>query len=377
MSDSRTTSSAIPRRPRRRDAARQLLHVRQLKESLALSRQPSLRNATLAGLQAAITVAIALPMVYLSPWSHLIGFAALGALAALFGRFAPLQQRGRIVLLSGICLVSAVLGMSAAAWLGAPIILQLALLSLGCGLFLFICVSGGFGPPGPLIFIFAAGASIADGLAFEYVIERTLATALVAALAWVVCAVTESWRHYPPAPAQPLPQELRAPLKDRLTAAGRSAVGAAVAVFISYACGANHPAWAAMGALAVMQGAHLHISMNRALQRTAGTAVGALLAWAMLSQSPSVWSVIAALVVLQLATEIVIGINYGFGQILVTPMALLMTHLAMPLGAGPELAPERVFDTLVGAAVGMVFAVLLSSLDDRRYLARCRQGGSG
>ncbi len=44
---------------------------------------------------------------------------------------------------------------------------------------------------------------------------------------------------------------------------------------------------------------------------------------------------IAVLAMLQLLTEVVIGINYAFGQVFVTPMALLMTHLA------PRMAPGR------------------------------------
>lgn len=127
-----------------------------------------------------------------------------------------------------------------------------------------------------------------------------------------------------------------------------------------------------MGTLAVMRGAHLHISMNRALQRLAGTVLGAGLAWIVLVQTPSVWVVIAALVLLQIATEMVIGINYAFGQILVTPMALLMTHLAAPWGPGPEIVPERVLDTILGAAVGIAVAVVLSTIDDRRHLAERR-----
>ena len=90
-------------------------------------------------------------------------------------------------------------------------------------------------------------------------------------------------------------------------------------------------------------------------------------------QDPSVWTLIAVLILLQVATEMVIGINYAFGQILVTPMALLMTHLAAPQGAGPAMAPERVLDTLLGAAVGIVIAVLLSTMDDRRHLAELRK----
>lgn len=119
----------------RRDAARHLLHPHQLKDSMALAPLPSLRNSTLAGLQAAVTVAVALPLFYLSPWSHLIGFASLGALVALFGRFAPSRQRLRILFLCGVWQVLAVLVMSGAVGLGAPMPAQLLLLALACGCF--------------------------------------------------------------------------------------------------------------------------------------------------------------------------------------------------------------------------------------------------
>ncbi|MGQ3214522.1 MAG: hypothetical protein ACT6U0_02320 [Shinella sp.] len=95
MNDTEPTQP-LDRRPelpaRRRDAARHLLHPLQLRGSMALSPLPCLRNAVLAGFQAAITAEIALPLFHLSPWSHLIGFASLGALVALFGRFALFEQ---------------------------------------------------------------------------------------------------------------------------------------------------------------------------------------------------------------------------------------------------------------------------------------------
>src|SRR5699024_254112 len=111
--------SAQKQSTRRLDAARHLIQPHHVRDSLALTRQPSVRNAALAGLQAALTIAIALPLIYLTPWSHLIGFAALGALVALFGRFAPQRKRNRIVLLCGLLQSSAVLSMSLASWLGA------------------------------------------------------------------------------------------------------------------------------------------------------------------------------------------------------------------------------------------------------------------
>ncbi|MGQ3214524.1 FUSC family protein [Shinella sp.] len=72
---------------------------------------------------------------------------------------------------------------------------------------------------------------------------------------------------------------------------------------------------------------------------------------------------ISVLVIVQVLTEMVIGINYALGQVLVTPMALLMTYLGAAQIAMPEIAPELVLDTLLGASVGIVMAVLLSTID--------------
>jgi len=353
---------------RRIDAVRHLLQPHHLKDSLAVGRQPSLRNAVLAGLQTVLAMAIALPSVHLSPWPHLIGYAALGALAALFGRFAPERGRNRILAQAALWLVLAVLTMSLIAWLGLPVLGQLALLALSCGLFFFVTASGRFGPPGALIFVFAAGAALHPVVSLQEVLERTAATAIVALLAWGICSVTEVFRHQA-SPERPFPADPQQPRRYRLIASARIALGAGIAIFASHAIGADHPAWAAMGTLAVMQGAHLHINMNRALQRMAGTLVGALLAALVLGQQPNIWGLMLLLIALQFATELCIGANYALGQIFVTPMALVASLLATPGLPGAAMAPERILDTLLGAGIGILVAVLLSTLDDRQHLA--------
>ena len=121
-----------------------------------------------------------------------------------------------------------------------------------------------------------------------------------------------------------------------------------------------------------MQGGHLHITMNRALQRMAGTVVGALVVGIILSQQPSFWWIALCIIVFQFVTELIIGYNYALGQITVTPMALLMTYLASP-ASGATMPVERVMDTILGAALGIVFAVIFSSLDDRAYLRKLHQ----
>lgn len=348
-------------------AARRLLSGRQVRESLALTSQPSPPIAFLAGLQATLTALIALPLIHISPWSHLIGFASLGALVALFGRFAPKARRARIVFYCGCWQTLAVLGMSVAVWLGASPVLQVLLLALSCGLFFYVSTTGGFGAPGALIFIFAASAAMGGAPSLGEVAERVVATGGAAVLAWAVCAVTEPLRQRL-RPDTPLPADPVWPLRFRLLAAGRILLGAAAAAFAARAVGAAYPGWAAMGAVAVIQGTHLHISMNRALQRTVGTLLGAGLVWMVLIQSPSVWTVILLILVLQVATEAIIGANYGLGQILVTPMALLMTWLAAPQADGTGLVAERVLDTSLGAAIGMLLALALSTVEDRTRL---------
>lgn len=345
------------------------MHPRVMRDSLTLSKQPYLRPSALAGLQAALVAAIALPVVHLSPWSHLIGYAALGALVALFGRFAPVRRRNRIVAFAGLTQTAAVLAMGAASWLGLGETGMLVLLAAACGIFYLVAVSGRWGPPGAMIFVFAAGAAMTPAGSLGEVLQRAAATALVSVLSWVICAATERWRHRPERdPA--LPVEPLIPLGGRLIRAGRIVGGAAIALFVSRALGAEHPSWAALGAMAVMQGPHLHLSMNRALQRMAGTVVGALLAWAILSLEPSVWPLIALICVMQYVTEMVIGANYALGQIFVTPMALLMSYLASQGRADASMAGERVTDTLLGALIGITVAVVLSTWDDRDHLAR-------
>lgn len=353
---------------RRIDAARHLLRPYHLRDSAKVAVQPSLRNSALVGVQAALAVAIALPVVELSPWPDLVGFAALGTLVALFGRFAPPKGRSRVLILAALCQIAAVFVMSAVVCLGVPLIGQLLVLSLTCGAFFWVTVSQQIGLPGALIFVFAAGAPMGHPASWQDVGERTLATAVVAVLAWLICLLTERLRVLPPQDALP-PSEPVRPFSHRLSAAARIVLGAVVTAFAAHAVGVSHPAWAVMGTMAVMQGSHLHISMNRALQRMAGTIVGAGFVWLVLMQQPSVWVIIALLVVLQFITELIIGSNYALGQMLVTPMALLMSYLAAPGTAGAAMAPERVLDTVIGATIGIILSVVFSTVDDRLYLA--------
>lgn len=347
-------------------SARHLVSPAQWAESVALGAPPSLRIFAIAGVQAALAVLLAIVAAHFSPWPQWVGFASLGALAALFGRFAPVERRVRIVVICALLLALGVLVPSLASWAGAPPWTMVLALAVVAGMSTVAVSWWRLGGPGAVIIVFAAGAAYSPVGSGAEVLARVLATLAGGVVAVLTCLLTDRWRA-PELKTLRLPPAHVAPWSHQWIAAARITACAALAAWIAFMAGWHHPAWAAIGAVSVLQGGHLHITMNRALQRMAGTVVGSFLVWAMLAQQPAFWTVVAAIVVFQFLTEVVIGYNYALGQITVTPMALLMTYLASPAVAA-SMPVERVLDTILGAALGIVFAVIFSSVDDRVHL---------
>jgi hypothetical protein len=215
------------------------------------------------------------------------------------------------------------------------------------------------GPPGATIVVFAAAAGLAGPAGWADVGERGIACAAGAALALLVATI--GWFVRPPAPAA-------APRGGTPAAAGgsrdwrppgaRVLVAGLVAGTVASVAGFGHPAWAQVGATATLQSTTAQHAVVRALQRAAGTAVGALLAWPLLAAQLGFAATCAVVVALQVVTEMVVGRNYGLAMLTITPMALLMTTFATP--ADPTgMAVSRALDTVVGAAFGVLAALLL------------------
>lgn len=355
-----------------------------LHESLQVRRPASLRNAWAAGVQVALASVIVAALLHISPWAHLAGFASLGALSALFGRFAASAHRRAIVALAGTLLVVPVALLSLLALTGAPMVWLLVALALVAGVLASVAHRLQLGAPGAVIFVFAASAALSPLESGAMVAERTAATALGALVAWLVCWSTDALRDRnaspgaTPAPASPASTASSTAIHSAALGPGyaprqalRVALCAGIASLLAHAAGLEHAAWAGIGAIAVMQGVHLPNTMHRAWQRTLGTCIGAGIAWAILSTSPSFWQILLAVAVFQVVTELVIGLNYALGQMTITPMALLMTALSVHTEA-TAMAVSRIADTALGAVVGIALAVLLSTLDERLYLARHR-----
>ncbi len=345
-----------------------------LRESFALNKPPSVRNAAIAGGQSALAVVLAATALHASPWPELAGFGGLGALAALFGRFATPSARRRIVFTASLLLVLPIALLALLASTGIAPVPMLLLFSVVAGLLSSISHRTRIGAPGAVIFVFAASAAIAPMTSETQWLERTLATAFGALLAWLACALTDHLRDLD-VPLAPPPAKPGKPATSALQSgyapaqAIRITVCAAIAALIAYAMHWSHPAWASIGAVAILQGAHLHGTVHRAWQRTLGTILGAGIAWLILSNNPSFTEILIAVAILQFLTEIIIGFNYALGQVTITPMALLMTTLSSH-SAATDMAVSRIYDTALGALVGIAFALLLSTMDERLHLAR-------
>ncbi|MGI5452525.1 FUSC family protein [Streptomyces sp. CA-249302] len=158
------------------------------------------------------------------------------------------------------------------------------------------------------------------------------------------------------APARPLWQRL-GPLTP---IAVRTALGCALAGYASLALGIGRPYWALVTAASLYQ-ANLALTWSRGIQRVVGNLLGVLL-FAAVVPLAHVSQVLLVLLCLafNFGAEALMGRNYWLGSVCVTPMALLITEFARTQQPG-QLITERVVDTLVGALVGFLAAVVVTN----------------
>ncbi|MFF9350546.1 FUSC family protein [Streptomyces sp. NPDC014734] len=140
----------------------------------------------------------------------------------------------------------------------------------------------------------------------------------------------------------------------------RALLGCALAGYVSQAAGVGRPYWAIVTAASLYQ-ANVSLSWNRALQRTLGNLLGVLVFAAVLPFSRlSPLALIGCCLFFGFAAEALITRNYWLGSVAVTPMALLVLEFAGTHPAG-ELIGDRVLDTVIGAAVGLLAAMLVTN----------------
>ncbi|WP_285106087.1 FUSC family protein [Promicromonospora sp. MEB111] len=314
-------------------------------------------------LRAAASVAV--PMLVLWATGHLEWslYATFGAFTSLFGRTVPIRPRLVMQVQAGAVLVASVLvgtliavlasAVPGTGWVVVPVA---ALWATGVAI---VSHRLRWHPPGPLFPVFALGAcsSVPAG-------ADRLPVALAVAVAAVLfaLALTAAFARFEPGP---LPAVATATGTGTATATGpewtishylvRYAAGVAVAGGIATAVG--HPYWAMVAAVVPMSAPDAAGALMRAAQRLAGTLVGVLLAWALLTAGPPPLVVIAVAALLQAGAELYVGRNYAVAMLFITPLALSMTHLAHPVPVA-GLVSDRAVDTLVGVVVAVVITLL-------------------
>lgn len=157
-------------------------------------------------------------------------------------------------------------------------------------------------------------------------------------------------------------------LGDRLVwlGTGRITLASLLAAAIAAVLDLQHPLWASIGAMAALQGLNYRHTVQRAIQRLLGNVVGAVIAAVLLASDPGFWPMVVAIILFQTITEMFVTRNYGLASVAVTAMALLLTGLGEQ--AGPEIAANRIADTLIGVAVGVVVAAVTIRHDDRHHI---------
>jgi uncharacterized membrane protein YccC len=140
----------------------------------------------------------------------------------------------------------------------------------------------------------------------------------------------------------------------------RTAGGVLLAGTVATASGIGHPYWAMVSAVVPLVARELRPQVVRGVQRLVGTLVGLGLAAALLAADLGGLAVIVVVVVLQATAELFVGRNYALALLAITPLALLMVHLASPVPA-PVLLLDRGLETLIGVSVGLLVGWLTRS----------------
>lgn len=148
----------------------------------------------------------------------------------------------------------------------------------------------------------------------------------------------------------------------------RIALACVAAGVLAWVLGIGHGYWAAVSAAAVLQAVNVTTTWHRTLQRALGTVVGVLVAVVLFSFDYSPLGIIALVVVCQMGAELVVGTNYSYAMVFVTPLTVALSSLNNPDVGGYALAAERLGATVLGAVVGVVVCVVVSNRRAGRHL---------
>ena len=309
-------------------------------------------NARPVALRAAVSVLV--PLLVLDAagrleWSI---FATFGAFTSLYGRerVGParleLQARLAVYLTAAIGLGTLVGTTSERAWIAVPAAATVA--ALGS----FASDAEGWHPPGPLFLVFAFAACAAIPAMVADVPTALGVAGASAAFAVVVGNVGAWWRR----------ESGEAPQRPSYVASLRwhvlpCSLGVFVAGAIATSADIGRPYWAMVSAVVPLVARDFRHQVVRGLHRVVGTLAGLVVAGALLTLDLDGLAVILVVAALQAVAELLVGRNYALALVFITPLALLMVHLAVPTPTS-ELLADRGVETVIGVGAGLLVGYL-------------------
>jgi uncharacterized membrane protein YccC len=160
-----------------------------------------------------------------------------------------------------------------------------------------------------------------------------------------------------------------APIGGSVTGAGRAALlagtGVLLAGSVANALAIGRPYWAMVSAVVPLAARALSAQVARGAHRLVGTALGLVVAWGLLALDLRGTAAILAVGVLQALAELIVGRNYAFALLFITPLALLMGNVVQPMPTGPLLT-DRAVETVIGVAIGVLIGWVVRPRAARR-----------
>jgi hypothetical protein len=304
-------------------------------------------------------------------------FVAFGAFTAVYGRHQTYRDRARMQLGAGLAIVASITLGTAVGTVAPGSFLAVAAMMLVSAAGYLLSRKNGWLPVGSIFVVFAVGATSA----FAQPISSIPVAFILCALSMLFAVgLGQAGRLFPAgreAPKAPAPRALSwtALFADHRVRVDlvRFAAGPLIAGSIATLLGIGHPYWAAVSATVPLSGSTARAQLVRAVHRFSGTLVGVVIALAVLSTQPTHGVMIAIVIALQGVVELFVLRNYGVAVIALTPLALILSHIASPV-AIPQLAGDRALETTIGVAVAV--AVTVASEPWRRAdRARVKRSG--
>lgn len=316
-----------------------------------------------------IALSVGAPLLILLHLDHTAWglYAAFGAFSSIYGKYVPTKERLRQKGIAGavlICLVTLAaqissIGEALGAWPKAWLVVLFGTATAALTSALVILLR--LRPQGVVFFVFAAtGVSTAHAVAPAWLafVVSTLAVLWCLLLGWLFHYVGEANIN------RPVPRRDTIDKSDLARDMSRFAIAAAVSGSIATVSGIPSPYWAQVAAVAPLSETRRLHQLERGLHRIVGTVLGVVVAAFLFSFPMQAWQVVVWVIVLQFLGEMFVIRNYSMGLLFITPLALMMVHLANPSQQYEMLLP-RISETAIGAVVGLAVVLWGAAMEWR------------